>query len=79
MFVATESRLTARAEITRYLDFARVCGPAVGVMEPQVPWTESFLRLRRDCYQAAGHPLLQVAERDLREFLGNTSQPLVAP
>ncbi len=74
-----DERLIARAEITRQIDFAGLCGPAVGALEPHVPWTESFLRLRRDCYQAAGHPLLPAAERDLNEFLGNSSQPLVGP
>jgi spermidine synthase len=74
-----ESRLIARAEITRHIDFPGLCGPAVGALEPHVPWTDSFLRLRRDCYQAAGHPLLPVAERDWNDFLGNSSQPLVDP
>jgi spermidine synthase len=74
-----ENRLITRAEITRTIDFPGLCGPAVGALEPHVPWTESFLRLRRDCYQAASHPLLSVAERDLDQFLGNSSQPLVGP
>ena len=79
VLASEETRLVARAEMTRQIDFPGLCGPAVGALEPHVPWTESFLRLRRDCYQATSHPLLAAAERDLNEFLGNAAQPLVAP
>jgi hypothetical protein len=44
-----------------------------------VPWTEEFLRLRRDCYQATADPLLAAANRDLNTFLSNSAQPLLAP
>ena len=76
---AEEDRLIARAEISQQIDFAGLCGPAIGALEPHVPWNESFLRLRRDCYRAAGHRLLPAAERELNEFLGNSSQPLIGP
>jgi hypothetical protein len=74
-----ETRLVARAEMTRLLDFPGLCGSAVGALEPHVPWTESFLRLRRDCYQATGHPLLAAADRDLNTLLSHSAQPLLAP
>jgi hypothetical protein len=44
-----------------------------------VPWVESFLRLRRDCFQATGDVRLAEAERGLRAFVEGTARPLVAP
>jgi hypothetical protein len=74
-----DRRRVALAEMTRQMDFRGLCGVAVGVMEPNVPWTESFLRLRSDCYQATNGPLAARAASDLNEFLGNQSQSLVKP
>ena len=69
----------ARAEMSRQVDFPGLCGPAVGALEPHVPWTESFLRLRRDCYQATGHPLLRrPPNATWTNFSANSSQPLLA-
>ena len=79
VYASEENRLVTRAEMTRQLDFPGLCGPAVGALEPHVPWTESFLRLRRDCYQATNNPLLPIAEEQLNEFLENSTQPLIAP
>jgi hypothetical protein len=43
-----------------------------------VPWNEPFLRLRRDCYEATNHPLLQTAASDLDEFLKTAPRPIVS-
>ena len=76
-------RLTTRAEMTRASNFGGACRDAVGALEPHVPWTQSFLTLRQDCYQAAGDPRLVAATRDLDEFTRNepTSRgnPLASP
>jgi spermidine synthase len=79
VLASQEARLIARAELTRRLEFPAMCVDAVGTLEPHVPWTEAFLRLRRDCYQAAGHDRLSAAERDLNAFLANAVQPLITP
>ena len=78
VLASEETRLVARAEMSRLVDFPGLCGPAVGALEPHVPWTESFLRLRRDCYQATGNSLLAAANRDLDTLLSHSSQPLLA-
>ena len=64
-------RLTTRAEITRSTNFGGLCRDAVDALEPHVPWTQSFLRLRQECYQAAHDPRVAIAARDLGEFTRN--------
>jgi hypothetical protein len=72
-----DTRLVTRAEVTRRLAFGSLCVPAVGALEPHVPWTQEFLRLRRDCYQAANDPRAATAARDLDEYLVTLARPLV--
>jgi spermidine synthase len=79
VLASQEVRLTARAELTQRVDFPGLCREAVGALEPHVPWTESFLRLRRDCYSTTGDSRLPDAEADLNEFLAAAAQPLIAP
>jgi len=79
VLAAEETRLVTRAEVTRLVDFPGLCADAVGALEPHVPWSESFLRLRRDCYQATNNPRLPVASEELDEFLRNAAQPLIVP
>ncbi|OFV94162.1 MAG: hypothetical protein A3G76_00970 [Acidobacteria bacterium RIFCSPLOWO2_12_FULL_65_11] len=74
-----DRRLVALAELTRQVDFRGLCGAAVSALGPDVPWTESFLRLRLDCYQATSSPRAAAAARDLDEFLVNQPQPLIKP
>ena len=73
-----DERLNARATLTRAIDFRGLCGDAVGRLEPHVPWTETFLSLRRGCFEAAGDPRLDAATKDLREFLAHEPLPLAA-
>jgi hypothetical protein len=77
VLASEELRLTTRAEVSKLVDFPGLCREAVGALEPSVPWSESFLRLRRDCYQVTSSPLLEVANRELDEFLANAAQPLL--
>jgi spermidine synthase len=77
VLASDEARLTTRAELTRRIDFPGLCRAAVTALEPHVPWVESFLRLRRDCYAVTNDPRQAAAERDLNEYLANAAQPLV--
>jgi hypothetical protein len=73
-----DERLGILAALTRRVGFEASCRDAVGALEPQVPWTVTFLTLRRDCYQTVGDARLAVAARELREFLAHAPIPLKA-
>jgi spermidine synthase len=72
-------RLVEAADLSRRLDFAATCRTPIAQLEPFVPWTEFFLRLRRDCYLATGDLRLTTAERELAEFYANEPAPLLVP
>jgi hypothetical protein len=74
---AEDARLVTRAQVSGNWT-PRLCVAAVGALEPHVPWNEPFLRLRRDCYEATNHPLLQTAASDLDEFLKTAPRPIVS-
>ncbi len=71
-----ESRLTTEAELTRLVDFGGLCRGAIGALEPNVPWNEGFLAMRRDCYRLTGDPRAAAAVRDLEEFFAREPLPL---
>jgi len=71
-------RLTTRAALTQRADFKTRCAAAIGALEPHVPWTGPFLKLRRDCYEAAGDPRLDAARRDFSDFVDDEPLPLAA-
>jgi spermidine synthase len=71
-----DERLIARATLTPAIDLRGLCRDAVGRLEPHVPWTESFLSLRRGCYEASVDPHLGTATRDLLEFFAHEPLPL---
>ena len=73
-----DQRLLLSADLTRQLDFANVCRGAVDAFGEHVPWSGSFLALRRDCYQVTRDPRLDAAQRDLNEFLAAEALPLGA-
>jgi spermidine synthase len=75
---ADQDRLTTSAALTQRMDFKARCAAAVGALEPHVPWTGPFLKLRHDCYQAAGDPRLDIARRDLSDFFAREPLPLGA-
>lgn len=62
-------RLIAASELSRRLDFGALCAASTTALEPYPPWNEYYLTLRRDCYEAARHPRLDTARRELAEFL----------
>jgi hypothetical protein len=61
-------RIITRANLSRQIDFAGLCAGVIGALEPDVPWNDAFLALRRDCYQASSNPRLAEANRDLAAF-----------
>jgi hypothetical protein len=63
-----ENRRLTRVDLARKIDFTTRCVGAFEELEPHVPWTESFLRRRLDCYEQNGHPLAARARRQLDEF-----------
>ena len=69
-----DERLLTRATLTARLNFKGLCGHAMDAFEPHVPWTDSFLKLRRDCYQAIGDQRLAGATSDLADFVAR--QPI---
>ena len=74
-----DGRLALRLALTRRLDFPALCRAAVAPFEPHVPTEESFLRVRRDCYQVTDDPRVTRADADLRQFLEKAPTPLLLP
>ena len=74
-----DARLALRLALTRRLDFPALCRAAVAPFEPHVPTEESFLRVRRDCYQITDDPRVTRADADLRQFLEKAPTPLLLP
>ena len=50
----------------------------VGDLEPHVPWRESFLRQRLECYEKSSHPLAGRADGLIDSF-GQPLDGLVLP
>ncbi|MFQ5349882.1 MAG: fused MFS/spermidine synthase, partial [Thermoanaerobaculia bacterium] len=63
-----ENRLLTRVDLVRKIDFASRCVGAFEELEPHVPWRESFLRRRLDCYAQNRHPFAGRARRQLDEL-----------
>ena len=63
-----ETRMLTRVNLARRVDFAARCVSAFEELEPHVPWTESFLRGRLDCYRQNRHRLAGTAARQLARF-----------
>ncbi len=70
-------RTATRAAMTRRIDFPGLCNGAVSALEPHVPWTEPFLRLRRDCYNVTRDARLARATDDLAEYLRNAGPTII--
>ena len=64
----SEARLFARLTLAHEVDRDALCVEAHEAYEPWIPWTEPFLRRRRDCYEATNHPLAVTAQRQLEDF-----------
>ena len=73
---ADTPRLVTRVDLAVRFDFRGACQSAFSDLEPHVPWTQSLLVMRRDCYQAANDPRLPGALRDLEDFASREPLPL---
>ena len=76
--VADIRRRVAIAFLTSQVDFKGMCADAIGALEPNVPWAEDFLALRRNCYAETGDLRLAAATRELGEYLSMEGLPLNA-
>lgn len=71
-------RVMMRVTLSRRADFRGLCRDAVGRLEPHVPWNVDFLTVRRGCYEITGDPRLEIATKELNEYLSRESLPLAA-
>jgi spermidine synthase len=62
-------RLDLSSVLAREVDFPRLCGGPVGLLDAHPLWAANFLRLRMECYRATGDPRAVRAARDLDEYL----------
>ena len=67
-----ELRWRARLAIAARLPDPEPCVEALQGFEPHVPWEGKFLLDRFNCYQRAGHPLMQQAQADVQRFLDDS-------
>jgi len=77
-FTLNELRLTTRLELAMKLSQKDACLAPLAAFGRNVPWTEHFLRSRRDCYQINRDPRVAVAARDLMDFLSHEPPTLPA-
>ncbi|HEY7412445.1 MAG TPA: fused MFS/spermidine synthase [Vicinamibacteria bacterium] len=61
-------RVEAQGVLAPSVGDASTCRDLVASLEPNVPWTETWLVLRQRCYAAAGDGRLAQATADLRTF-----------
>jgi len=73
VYAMEETRLDAMARLLNDSNLARSCRRVLEQVEPNVPWTATWLKLRRDCYAATADPRAADAARDLDRF--NAGRP----
>jgi hypothetical protein len=74
VYVAESNRRKSLAIIAADIDqrgFSEYSQKAISALEPNGPWDQEFLRVRRDCYRALSDPRLPIAEKELSQFLAN--------
>jgi spermidine synthase len=69
-------RRITRIWLTREMAGPSRCAEALAALEPHVPWDESFLTYRYECYRQTGSPLAGRAGRDLEELVAGTPPKL---
>jgi hypothetical protein len=62
-------RLYSRAALGLRDVAGPLCAPGLAPLEPFVPWQRDFLKMRADCYERLGSPLVARARADLATFL----------
>ena len=73
-----EDRMLLQFRLARFVDFKSLCREPIAPLEPYVPWNQSFLSLRLECYEAAGDGLASRARHDLESFLSQQAIPLAS-
>jgi len=73
-----EDRLLLQFRLARFVDFTSLCREPIASLEPYVPWNQSFLSLRLECYESAGDPRASRARQDLESFLSQQAIPLAS-
>lgn len=68
LYLHDQIRLEILADLSFRFGTPDQCAAAVVQFEPETPWSEGFLRMRRTCYERAEHPLAARAARDLEAF-----------
>lgn len=71
-------RTNAMISMSEQMGFGPHCVDIAKSLEPHVPWHQSFLVWRVNCYQTNGSPLAAGALRDLKEFLNQDPKPFSA-
>ena len=71
-----DERRDARVQISARVDFRGLCADAFAAYEPFVPWNETSLAMRRECYMTTNHPRKAAADADLTAFVGASSRAL---
>jgi spermidine synthase len=76
--IEEDLRITTAAGLSRFAGFAQFCPGPVGALEPHTPWNAGYLTLRQECYRATGDARLEVAARELGEFLQREAESFAA-
>jgi hypothetical protein len=63
-----EERVSAMADLVNRTERAQSCPALLRAMGPHFPWSESWLRLRAECYGALRDPRLAAAQADLARY-----------
>jgi hypothetical protein len=66
--VLEASRKMLRVDLAAALPDENACVAAFAALEPNPPWDERILALRRDCYAKWKHPRAAEAARDVERF-----------
>lgn len=76
--ILNEERRRVRVELAAIVDFAGLCASALAEMEPNIPYTHTFLSFRHRCYSSTGNALADLAGKDLAEFLLREPRPFAS-
>ena len=77
VFNNEEQRRIALLDLARILDNGRAgqhCFETIQAVEPNIPWQEGFLKMRKECYRQANDPRFVQAEKDWAKFVANEPQ-----
>jgi spermidine synthase len=76
--VEDDLRIRTAAALSPRAGFAQFCPGPIAALEPYTPWNAGYLSMRHECYRATGDARLEVAARELAEFVEREAEPLAA-